>query len=133
MTMLHQKKAHLDMAGFVDEFSRVAMEHSEDENRAQGGDLGWRERLRLPSALADAAFTMNPGTMSGILQTEEGLHLVLVEQRRPAGIETLANARKTIFNRLVSQKAKEVVKAADQRTNELMAAGKVTIYPENIR
>jgi peptidyl-prolyl cis-trans isomerase C len=130
MTMLHQKKAKLDTAAFVDEFARTAATHSEDANR---GDLGWRERLRLAPPVADAAFTMKPGTMSGILTTDEGVHLVLVEQRRPAGVETLENARNTIFNWLVSQRAKEVVKAADQRTDELMSAGKVTLRPENIR
>jgi peptidyl-prolyl cis-trans isomerase C len=135
MSDLHQVRAATrDGKAFLQQFAKAAAAHSEDEaSAADGGSLGWRERFRLDPAVATAAFTIEPGAMSGIIESDKGLHLVLVEDRRPAGMETLENAAPVIRMTLVQRAAVEVLKAADKRTDELMAAGDVKVYAENIR
>lgn len=135
MSELHHKQRTLaDKKRFADEFAAAATKYSEDpRTRQSGGSMGWRERVRLEEGLRDAAFTIAPGTMSGMLQTEHGFHLLLIEDRRPAGMETLANAAPAIRRTLVSRRAQDVVKAADRRTDELMASGDVQVFAENVQ
>ena len=68
----------------VDAFSEAARQHSTDEeSRASGGLLGRRLRqgvCREP-ALDRACFCSPLGRVTGPLETSEGWHLVLVEER----------------------------------------------------
>ena len=115
-------------------FAEAARKHSEDEVSARnGGSLGWRERVRLEPELVGPAFKLDPGTMSDLLQTENGIHLLYIEDRRPAGIESLERATPAIRQSLISTNSQKLIKAADERTNELMNAGEIEIFPENIR
>lgn len=61
-----------------EDFATVAAEVSEDETtKERGGDLGWMGRGLVPSqALEDAIFSLSPGEMSDVVQTEYGYHVV---------------------------------------------------------
>jgi hypothetical protein len=135
MSELHHTRATTkDKRMLLEAFAAAAAKHSEDKNSAPaGGSMGWRERIRLEPKLADAAFSIEPGTMSGILQTEKGLHLLFVEARREAGLETLERAAPVIRRSLIARRAQDILKAAEKRTDELMKSGSVEIFAENIQ
>jgi len=62
-------------------FSRLAQNLSEDPGTAQsGGDLGWFKKGTLDSTFEEAAFKLPVGTVSGIVQTPFGYHLIKVEE-----------------------------------------------------
>ncbi|UCC76480.1 MAG: peptidylprolyl isomerase [Anaerolineales bacterium] len=64
------------------EFAALAMEHSTDEaNRDAGGEIGWFPRGVMVKEFEDAAFALEPGETSGIVQTEYGYHIILVSAR----------------------------------------------------
>lgn len=83
------------LAAAPTDFPRMAQLLSEDEDtRASGGDLGWREKGKLGfgKAFADAVFALKPRTVSQIITSDKGLHLVLVDGDRKGDV-SLAQAR----------------------------------------
>jgi parvulin-like peptidyl-prolyl isomerase len=68
------------------DFGQIAKQSSQDSlTRANGGDLGWFARGTLPAKeLEDAAFALQPGQISAVIQTAFGYHIVQVLERDPA-------------------------------------------------
>ena len=68
------------------DFGQVAQQSSLDNlTRANGGDLGWFARGTLPAKeVEDAAFALQPGQLSGVIQSAFGYHIVQVLERDPA-------------------------------------------------
>jgi len=67
-------------------FNKVAQEYSEDKAKA-GGSLGWMTRGSMVGAFQDAAFQLTPSTVdkpitSGLVKTNFGYHVIMVEGRR---------------------------------------------------
>ncbi|KAF5329937.1 hypothetical protein D9611_010444 [Ephemerocybe angulata] len=67
-------------------FNKVAQEYSEDKAKA-GGSLGWMVRGSMVGAFQDAAFALTPSTVdkpvtSGLVKTNFGYHIIMVEGRR---------------------------------------------------
>ena len=114
-------------------FADAARKYSEDGSGPSGGDLGWHARGELDPTFEDAAFNMPKGTMSGIVETKYGYHLIFVEDKRPAGPEPYEDVRSTVREFLLSQKATDVMTAVNKLTNDLRMSSKVTLFPENIK
>jgi peptidyl-prolyl cis-trans isomerase C len=117
----------------VRRFAELAAHYSDDGAAQQGGDLGWVEKGMLDPDFEDAAFKLPLGLLSGIVETKYGYHIILVEQKKAAGMEPYDEAQLTIREFLMSQHAAEVVSAVTKLTNDLRNASKVAVYPENIR
>lgn len=66
-------------------FSEVAKEFSEDANAPQGGNLGFMERNYMPEAFDKVAFSIPLNTLSEIIKTEHGYHILEVLERTPKG------------------------------------------------
>jgi parvulin-like peptidyl-prolyl isomerase len=113
-------------------FSEAARKFSEDASAPSGGDLGWHAKGEFDPKFEEAAWAMPRGTMSGIVETQFGYHLIYEEDRRPAGTEPYAQARANIREFLLGQKATDVMTEVNRLTNELRMTGKVTLFPENI-
>jgi hypothetical protein len=67
-----------------EEFATVARELSTDAaTAANGGDLGWFTREEMTPPFAEAAFGLEPGSISEPVETEFGWHLIAVEESDP--------------------------------------------------
>jgi peptidyl-prolyl cis-trans isomerase SurA len=65
------------------DFGELAKRHSEDPGSApQGGNLGLVRRGQFVKEFESAAFGLNEGQVSGIVETELGLHLIQLLERR---------------------------------------------------
>ena len=68
-----------------EEFAVVAQETSEDPgSKANGGDLGFFRRGQMVKAFDEAAFSLEPGTLSEPVRSEYGFHVIRVEERKAA-------------------------------------------------
>lgn len=66
------------------EFAEIAREYSEDPGSAdKGGELGTFSRKEMVKPFSDAAFELESGEISDIVETQFGFHLIKVEERIP--------------------------------------------------
>jgi peptidyl-prolyl cis-trans isomerase SurA len=84
-------------------FEEMAKVNSQDSLRSQGGERGWVERSVLRKELADAAFALQPGQVSDVIETPESCYLIQVEEKRLAHAKPLDDVRNEIERTLVVQ------------------------------
>ena len=82
----------------------MAKQYSEDPSAARGGDLGYFGSAQVSLAFEAAAFSLQPGQVSGIVTIPFGYHLIKVYDRKPAGMEPFANAQPQLKARLESER-----------------------------
>jgi peptidyl-prolyl cis-trans isomerase SurA len=64
------------------DFAQVAAAVSDAPDALQGGSLGWRPAARLPSVFAETVRGMSKGSVSSVLRSAAGFHIVkLVDER----------------------------------------------------
>jgi len=78
------------LAGKID-FATAARKVSQCPSATQGGDLGYIRRRSLPEdePLARVAFALKVGELSQIIETDYGLHLLTVTDRKPGSPSTV--------------------------------------------
>ena len=75
------------------DFAKVASENSDDATAAKGGDLGFFGKGDLPPDFEKVAFSLKPGTMSGVVELQTGLHIIKVHERRGPRTAPLTEVR----------------------------------------
>jgi len=95
-------------AGNGGDFAALARQYSEDANATQGGNLGFFARGEMVKPFEEAAFGLQPGELSAIVETPFGLHLIKLEDRRPARIVSEDQARWQIQAYLLEVKQQQV-------------------------
>jgi parvulin-like peptidyl-prolyl isomerase len=105
MDRLRQRAAELRRKAMTGaNFSALARESSDDPaTRQRGGDLGTFNRNSHARAFDEAAFALKPGSISEVVQTEFGFHIIKVFKREPARRQTLAEATPEIRRRLLGK------------------------------
>jgi peptidyl-prolyl cis-trans isomerase C len=79
---LAREKARVKL--LEDAFSAQAKEKSQCPSKQQGGDVGWFDRAgAMVEPFSKAAFALKPFEMSDIVETQFGVHLILLLDRRP--------------------------------------------------
>lgn len=114
-------------------FAEAAKKYSEDGSAQSGGDLGWIVKGQTDPDFEKAAWAMKPGTLSGIIHSKFGYHIMLVEGREPAGTEPYDAVHSSIREYLLTQKASDVMATVTRLTNELRANSRISTFPENIK
>jgi peptidyl-prolyl cis-trans isomerase C len=67
-----------------EDFGLLAKANSEGPTAQRDGDLGYFHRGRMAKPFEDAAFALNVGEVSGIVETQFGYHLIKVTDKKPA-------------------------------------------------
>ena len=95
-------------------FAEMAAVNSEGRQGREGGDWGWVQKfdrdgaLVLRKELADVAFSLKPGELSGVIETPEVIYLMLVEDKRPAHIKPLNEVRGEIERNMLTQERERI-------------------------
>jgi parvulin-like peptidyl-prolyl isomerase len=89
-------------------FSTLAKKYSKDaETNGKGGDIGflsWAELSYSPQ-LRDEAFSLEPGSLSGVVYTPYGYHVLKVTDRKPAAAGDFDVIKEPLTIYLSTQKA----------------------------
>ena len=96
-----------------EDFASVAKESSEDKGtRDKGGDLGFIRRGHAEEPFEEAAFALQPGELSPVVETRRGFHVIKVEERKAAREKPLAEVRDEIVKNLRLERAQEAAREA---------------------
>lgn len=74
MRILLAHEARIRAGGLT--LADVAVTESDCSSARKGGDLGFFGRGEMQKAFEEAAYALQPGEMSGVIETDSGVHLV---------------------------------------------------------
>lgn len=97
-------------------FGSLAAEYSEDQlTRYRGGDIGWLDsgnlNYRWPKIVLETGYALEKGAMSGILETEGGLYLVMKTDTRESNAIPFEEARPGLRHEILGRKRRAVEEA----------------------
>jgi peptidyl-prolyl cis-trans isomerase C len=116
--VLKQVKAGKDFAGLAKQYS------SDPGSAQQGGDLGFFGPGQMVPPFDKAAFSMQPGQTSELVETDFGVHIIRVIAREPSRTVPLDEVRPQILQYLEGQSRQQQTEAF---VNSLKSKGKIEI------
>lgn len=90
------------------DFAELAKEKSEGPSKTKGGDLGYFGKGQMVKEFEDAAFGMQPGDISDIVETQFGYHIIKLTGRKKAGLTPFADVKEDIIKNLEQTKQRQV-------------------------
>jgi peptidyl-prolyl cis-trans isomerase D len=125
-----KKKAEdvLNKAKHGGNFADLAKQYSEDTTKDKGGDLGWIVRGQTVPEFEAAAFSLPKGSISDLVKTQYGFHIIQVIDRETARTQTLDEVKASIVNQLQEQNAEQQGEnISTQIADEIRRSGRIPI------
>jgi len=90
------------------DFSAVAEEMSEDRASARSGGAlpGWIERGSLVPPFEEAAYSLKPGELSGVVRTRYGYHIIKLIDYRPSTTRPFDEVKASLIDELRADELK---------------------------
>jgi peptidyl-prolyl cis-trans isomerase D len=115
------------------DFAEMAKQFSEDPgSKTQGGDLGFNTADQWVKPFSDAAFSLKEGEVSQPVESEFGVHLIKVEEKKPPMNKPLEEVSGEIATQMwKKEQAKELAKAEADKALAALKAGQdlKALYP----
>jgi len=102
------EKLRKDLAGGAD-FAALAKENSTCPSSQQGGDLGFFGKGQMVPPFEQAAFSMKPGEISDVVETQFGYHIIKLIEKKGAESVSFKDALPRIEEYLKGQKINAAV------------------------
>jgi parvulin-like peptidyl-prolyl isomerase len=123
--LFEQIEAILEKARAGEDFAKLASEHSDDSSRLHGGDVGFFRHGQMVTPFERAAFALKePGDISDIVETNYGLHIIRLEERKPAYLVPLDEVRENLRAHISDEK---VAKAEAEEKARLRADAEIEV------
>jgi peptidyl-prolyl cis-trans isomerase C len=92
-------------------FEALAKAFSEDKTAARGGDLGYISRGQMVKPFEEVAFNLTPGTVSDIVETRFGYHLIEVIDYKPESYIAYEEAKEMLQKILKQRKIDKMLRS----------------------
>jgi len=92
------------------DFAELAKKYSDCPSNAKGGDLGYFGQGQMVKPFEEAAFSLKPGEVSDITETDFGYHLIKAGDRKPEVITDYKDIKDKLVQYLKQVKTGEEVK-----------------------
>jgi peptidyl-prolyl cis-trans isomerase C len=90
-----------------EDFAAVAKAGSDCPSASKGGDLDYFQRGQMVAPFEEAAFSLKPGEVSGVVETQFGYHLIKVVDKKESGVIVYEEIKGDIESHLRQQKVNE--------------------------
>jgi len=109
-------------------FGDLAKQYSEDTTKDKGGDLDWIVRGQTVPEFEQAAFSLPKGSISDLVKTQYGFHIIKVIDRQMARTQSLDEVLPQILASLQEDKAQRTADdLASQIAAEIRRSGRVPL------
>ncbi len=103
------------------DFAELARKYSQDPGSAKnGGELPWLQPGQTLKEFEDAAYDLQPGQMSGVVESPVGFHIILMKARKQLEpFDTLKNdilafiEKRGMRERIIDRRINEIVKSSE--------------------
>jgi len=100
------------------DFAELAKEKSIGPSAPSGGDLGFFARGQMVKEFEDVAFSLEPGEISDVVQTQFGYHIIKCEEKKEKYSPTFEEAKERINNTLKYQRENEAISTLISKLKE---------------
>ena len=107
-------------------FEDLAKQFSEDTTKEKGGDLGWIVPGQTVPEFEQSAFSLAPGTISDLVKTQYGFHIIKVLERQTTRTQTFEEMKASILPIVSGDKAE---RAAGEQADKMATATRQTNRP----
>lgn len=119
----------LALANAGKDFAGLAQQYSEGPTKKNGGDLGFFPRGRMVKAFDDAVFSMPQGTISNLVRTPFGFHIIKLEAIRPGRVRPFDEVKDELAKIMKEEEAKGLAfKKSSAAYEGIMRAGSIDKY-----
>jgi len=102
----------LERARAGEDFAALAREYSDDyATRQSGGDTGFFNRGQMAPEFEEAAFALQPGEISDVVETSFGVHIIRLEERQDEELLPLDDVREQLLDYVRNELAEQAVRA----------------------
>lgn len=119
-------KAVIEQLNDGADFVELAQQESTGPSAANGGDLGFFSKEQMVAPFAEAAFALEPGSVSEPVQTQFGWHVIKVEEKRDREAPKFADIKEQLKSTLIREQLQ-------QRMSDLRGAASVEILDESLQ
>ncbi|HEX6308609.1 MAG TPA: peptidylprolyl isomerase [Longimicrobiales bacterium] len=104
-SVMTRARAVLEQARGGADFAQLAAQYSEEPGAAErGGDLGYFGPNQMVEPFSEAAFRLDPGEISELVETPFGIHIIKVEDKRLPEFEPMRDEfRQAMVQRRISE------------------------------
>lgn len=100
------------------DFAELAKEKSVGPSAPSGGDLGFFAKGQMVKEFEDAAFSLEPGEISEVVQSQFGYHIIKCEEKKEEYSPTFEEAKERISDTLKDQRETEALSALTSKLRE---------------
>jgi peptidyl-prolyl cis-trans isomerase C len=91
------------------DFAKLAATNSDCPSKEKGGDLGTFERGKMSEEFEKSAFSLKPGELSDVVETEFGYHIIKTTEKKESEFMPFQEVKSFLVEGLKNQKTSEII------------------------